>query len=105
MNGPPEPAFVAPWHAEVFAITVVLHEAGHFAWPDWAARFGATLKRRGLDRELDGGDDYFAAWLETLEDLLASMGMADAGDLSATKAAWENAYLSTAHGSPVRLND
>ena len=44
----PDPAFESPWHAQVFALTVYLNEAGHFAWPDWAQRFGATLARHGL---------------------------------------------------------
>lgn len=53
----PEPAFSEPWHAQVFAITVALNEAGHFEWSSWAARFGATLKAHGLAKELDGGED------------------------------------------------
>ena len=99
----PEPVFEAPWHAQVFALTVHLNGAGHFDWPDWAARFGATLKRHGLARELDGGEDYFAAWLETLEGYLAEIGMAAPGDVAALRDAWEAAYLRTPHGEPVRL--
>lgn len=99
----PEPAFEAPWHAQVFALTVQLNEAGHFEWTDWADRFGATLKRHGVDRELNGGEDYFAAWLETLETLLQDMGLADAERLAALKADWTAAYLSTPHGAPVSL--
>ncbi|WP_298915293.1 nitrile hydratase accessory protein [uncultured Roseobacter sp.] len=101
----PQPKFSEPWHAQVFALTVHLNEAGHFDWPDWATRFGATLKQHGLARELDGGDDYFAAWLETLEHFLASMGMAETQDVLMTKRAWEEAYLSTPHGAPVQLPD
>ena len=101
----PEPAFEAPWHAQVFALTVHLNESGQFSWGDWAARFGATLRRHGLSRDLNGGEDYFAAWLETLEDLLAERGMAEAGDVSALRDAWEAAYLRTPHGAPVRLDD
>ncbi len=101
----PDPVFHAPWHAQVFALTVHLNEAGHFAWPDWAARFGATLARHGLERELDGGDDYFAAWLETLEDILDTAGVAAPGDVAEVKQAWERAYLGTPHGAPVRLPD
>lgn len=99
----PEPVFAEPWHAQVFAVTVALNEAGRFDWPDWAARFSATLKRNGLDRELDGGDDYFHAWLETLEALLAEQGETSANDVEALRAAWEDAYLTTPHGQPVRL--
>lgn len=98
-----EPVFEAPWHAQLFALTVHLNEAGVFAWPDWTKRFGATLAAHGLDRDLDGGDDYFTAWLETLEALLADQGVAGQQALAEMKAAWEAAYLSTPHGSPVRL--
>jgi nitrile hydratase accessory protein len=99
----PEPAFDAPWHAQVFALTVHLNEAGQFSWGDWAARFGATLRRHGVERELNGGEDYFAAWLETLEGFLAEMGLASPGDVSALRDAWEAAYLGTPHGQPVHL--
>lgn len=99
----PEPVFVEPWHAQVFAVTVALNEAGRFEWPDWAARFSATLKRHGLDRELDGGDDYFHAWLETLETFLIEQGTALPDDVQDLHRAWEEAYLTTPHGQPVHL--
>ena len=99
----PEPVFSEPWHAQVFALTVHLNEAGHFDWPDWATRFSATLAQHGLTKELDGGDDYFTAWLETLEALLADLGQAAPDQVEQVRAAWETAYLSTPHGDPVRL--
>ncbi|WP_170759215.1 nitrile hydratase accessory protein [Ruegeria lacuscaerulensis] len=99
----PEPAFAQPWHAQVFAVTVALNEAGRFDWPEWAARFSNTLKRHGLNGELNGGDDYFFAWLETLEALLAEQGAAPSDDVNALRDAWEDAYLTTPHGEPVRL--
>ena len=98
------PVFSEPWHAQLFAMTVHLNETGRLAWPDWAERFGATLARHGLARELDGGDDYFTAWLETLEEVLAEDGTADRRELSDVRAAWETAYLSTPHGQPVRID-
>ncbi|MBM1556481.1 nitrile hydratase accessory protein [Sulfitobacter mediterraneus] len=101
----PEPAFDAPWHAQVFALTVHLNEAGHFVWADWAERFGATLARHGLGKELNGGEDYFTAWLETLESYLAEIGMAAPADVADLRTAWEAAYLSTPHGAPVHLAD
>ncbi|WP_170428218.1 nitrile hydratase accessory protein [Ruegeria arenilitoris] len=99
----PEPVFAEPWHAQVFAVTVALNEAGRFDWSDWATRFSQTLKRHGLDRDLDGGDDYFHAWLETLEQLLNEQGAAVTGEVIQYKNAWEEAYLTTPHGQPVRL--
>lgn len=100
----PEPAFEEPWHAQVFAITVHLNETGQLDWPDWATRFGATLKQHGLTKDLNGGDDYFIAWIETLETLLAERGAASPDALGTVKAAWEKAYLSTPHGAPVKLD-
>lgn len=98
----PEPAFAAPWHAQLFALTVHLNETGLFDWPDWADQFSATLKQHGLERDLNGGDDYFNAWLETLEALLRHRGVADAEALTAMRAEWEAAYLATPHGQPVK---
>lgn len=63
----------------------------------------ATLKRHGLAKELNGGDDYFLAWLETLEAFLTETGAAEAAVLSDMRAAWEDAYLRTPHGRPVTL--
>ena len=99
----PEPVFTQPWHGQVFALTVSLNETGYFAWPEWTARFSATLARHGLEKELDGGDDYFNAWLETLEGLLADLGQAAPEEVERLRAAWEAAYLSTPHGDPVHL--
>ncbi|WP_264210347.1 nitrile hydratase accessory protein [Leisingera thetidis] len=99
----PEPVFAEPWHAQVFALTVHLNEAGRFSWAGWAQRFSATLKRHGLSRELDGGEDYFRAWLETLEMFLAEQGAVPAAEAEAMRRRWEDAYLSTPHGAPVQL--
>lgn len=99
----PEPAFLEPWHAHVFSITVALNEAGHFEWSAWAERFGATLKAHGLAKELDGGADYFNAWLETLEGFLQELGLAEGVALQELKEAWGAAYLATPHGHPVQL--
>ena len=99
----PEPVFEAPWHAQVFALTVHLNETGLFGWSDWATRFGATLKRHGLTRDLNGGEDYFAAWLETLEGFLAELAVADPDEAARLKEAWQAAYLTTPHGDPVTL--
>lgn len=101
----PDPVFEAPWHAELFALTVHLNEAGHFTWPEWAARFGASLASHGVDRSLDGGDDYFTAWLATLESLLDDLRLASPTGIAELKRAWTDAYLTTPHGMPVHLRD
>ena len=103
MTHHPEPVFEAPWHAQLFALTVHLNETGYFDWPDWAAQFGATLKQHGLSKDLNGGDDYFTAWLATLEQVLAQSGDAPPEDIETLRNAWETAYLTTPHGAPVSL--
>ena len=103
MDDTPAPVFEEPWHAQVFAITVALNEAGVFQWTDWANRFGATLKQDGLTHELNGGSDYFHAWVETLEDFLADQKIALPSDLQHLKSAWQQAYLQTPHGQPVKI--
>ncbi len=103
MTAPPAPVFEQPWHAQLFALTVALNETGEFSWPDWAERFSGTLARHRLAGDLDGGDDYFLAWLETLEAFLAEAGTARPDLMREVRAAWEEAYLSTPHGEPVQL--
>jgi nitrile hydratase accessory protein len=103
MDDAPAPVFEEPWHAQVFAITVALNEAGVLQWTDWADRFGATLKQQGLTRDLNGGSDYFHAWIETLEDFIADQKIALPYDLEVLKSAWEQAYLQTPHGQPVKI--
>ncbi len=99
----PEPAFEAPWHASVFAVTVALNEAGRFSWSEWVSRFSETLKASGVHHDLNGGDDYFLAWLETLEAMILAAEGVTSEDLTVLKTAWERAYLTTPHGQPVTL--
>ncbi len=100
MSTKPEPVFERPWHAQLFALTVTLNERGHFSWAQWAERFGSTLKMHGLVQSLNGGDDYFLAWLDALESFLYGRGLAQAGEVDALKAVLTEAYLSTPHGTP-----
>ena len=97
--------FEEPWHAQLFSLTVALNEAGFFDWAEWAETFGALLRAHGLSRELDGGADYFTAWLAALENLLARRALAAPDLVEALRKAWDLAYLSTPHGAPIRLAD
>ena len=104
----PKKAFDAPWHAEVFALAVHLNEGGYFDWPEWAGRFGENLAaaktaKIGVVEGLDGSDDYYQIWLQTLIDLMQEKGLVDAKMLASIKAQWREAYLTTPHGKPVHL--
>ena len=104
----PEKVFDAPWHAEVFALAVHLNEGGYFDWPEWAGRFGENLAaaktaKIGVVEGLDGSDDYYEIWLQTLIELMQEKGLVDAKMLASIKAQWREAYLTTPHGKPVHL--
>ena len=104
----PEKVFDAPWHAEVFALAVHLNEGGYFDWPEWAGRFGENLAaaktvKIGVGEWLDGSDDYYQIWLQTLIELMQKKGLVDAKMLASIKAQWREAYLTTPHGKPVHL--
>ena len=104
----PEKVFDAPWHAEVFALVVHLNESGFFDWTEWAGRFGENLAavktvKIGVGEGLDGSDDYYQIWLQTLIELMQEKGLVDAKMLASIKAQWREAYLTTPHGKPVHL--
>ncbi len=95
--------FDAPWQAEVFALTTHLNESGLFTWPEWAERFSAALA--AAPDPIDGGEDYYTIWLDTLLQLLIDQGHATRADVDAMKAQWVDAYERTPHGEPVALTD
>ncbi|WP_380053017.1 nitrile hydratase accessory protein [Falsihalocynthiibacter sp. SS001] len=95
----PEKPFEAPWHGQAFALAVALNETGHFEWSEWAEMFGAELAKS--DAELDGSDDYYRAWVTTLERLLVSKGTLAPDALALMKSLWTDAFLTTPHGQPV----
>ena len=104
----PKKAFDAPWHAEVFALAVHLNEGGYFDWPEWAGRFGENLAaaktaKIGVVEGLDGSDDYYQIWLQTLIEIMQEKGLVDAKMLASIKAQWREAYLTTPHGKSVHL--
>jgi len=96
-----DPVFEEVWHAKLFAVTVYLNQNGYFSWHDWVVNFGKFLHARGLEQPQNGGNDYFMAWFDALEDFLYQKGITDLDDLSNLEQEWRDAYLSTPHGTPV----
>jgi len=97
------PIFAEAWQAEAFALTVRLHEAGCFTWPEWAAALAKVLREVRDRDEADDGSRYYDDWLTALERLITAKQLLSASDLERRKAAWVQAYLSTPHGHPVEL--
>ncbi len=95
-----EPVFAEPWEARAFAMVVSLNEAGLFTWPEWAECFGAALK---VNSKGGGCLSYFEVWLQTLEDLMAEKGIADARAVGERTREWREAAARTPHGLPIEL--
>ena len=97
------PVFREPWEAQAFAMTLWLHEQGHFTWPEWAERLSTEITAAQDDGDPDHGDTYYLHWLKALEGLVAEKGLLSAADLSDRKAAWSRAAQATPHGQPIEL--
>ena len=95
--------FADPWQARAFALTVELSEQGYFTWKEWTEVLGSEL---GAVVELDDRDyglRYYECWLEALEQLVITQGLADRVALRNKAAAWADAYEHTPHGKPIEL--
>ena len=96
--------FEAPWHAAAFALVIGLYEAGLFSWQDWAATLARTLANDQNAGQLDGSEDYYAAWLTALEVLLQDKNITAGAEIADVMASWLKAYLDTPHGKPVQIS-
>ncbi len=97
------PVFREPWEAQAFAMTLWLHEQGHFTWPEWAERLGGEILAAHGDGDPDLGDTYYLHWLKALEGLVAEKGLLTGDELVQRKDAWDRAAHSTPHGQPIIL--
>ena len=70
-----EPPFREPWEAQAFAMTVKLHEAGHFTWPEWAAVLSEEIAEAQKRGDPDLGTTYYHHWLRALERMVVEKGM------------------------------
>lgn len=97
------PVFSEPWQAEAFAITVKLHEAGHFEWSEWVDYISAEIANGAPLHEDDHNAIYYHQWLRALERLVTDKGLSSSPELVHRKEAWQRAYENTPHGEPVEL--
>ena len=97
------PVFREPWEAQAFAMTLRLHEAGHFTWAEWAERLAREIGRARADGDPDLGTTYYAHWLRALEGLVTDKGLVSAAELVERRAEWDAAAHATPHGRPIEL--
>ena len=93
-----EPVFAAPWQAQVFAMTVSLHERGLFTWEEWARALGRHVSDGRPD-----GSDYYERWADALAEMLRTHGIATEQDIQQGTRAWHEAAGRTPHGMPIEL--
>ncbi|USQ79216.1 nitrile hydratase accessory protein [Ornithinimicrobium faecis] len=93
-----EQVFAAPWQAQVFAMTLALHEQGVFTWPQWAEVLGRHVAAGATD-----GSDYYERWADAFTELLQTRGIATAGDIARLTQDWHDAAARTPHGTPIEL--
>jgi nitrile hydratase accessory protein len=96
------PPFPAPWAAEVFALTVHLHERHVFTWPQWVEALSTELHKPGKHAN---GDDYFQSWVEALCALLGALNILQPAEVTEMKERWQRAAEATPHGQPISLDN
>lgn len=99
-----ELTFAEPWQAEVFAMTLSLHERGLFTWKEWADRLANEISKAQAVGDPDLGDTYYHHWLRTFENLVVEKGILDQQALVARHDAWDRSARATLHGEPIVLN-
>jgi nitrile hydratase accessory protein len=79
LNG--ELAFDEPWQGRVFATTMALCEAGVIDYADFRGRLIVAIGERDL--AADPIDEYWSAWQDAIEQLLAERAICTADDIAA----------------------
>ena len=97
------PVFEAPWQAEIFAITLSLHEQHLFTWNEWADQLSRSIKRAQAHGDQDLGDTYYLHWLDALENMIVAKGIGNADQLTELYTQWESAAANTPHGESIVL--
>ena len=95
--------FAEPWQAELFAITLNLHEKGLFNWDSWTKKLGGSLKRV-KNKSKDDLEDYFLNWLSALEETLLEKKVTELKKIVTIEKAWRDAISKTPHGKKVEIS-
>lgn len=91
------PVFRAPWEAQVFAITISLHEQGLFSWGEWTEQLAGAIARARQRGDPDLGDTYYEHWLDALERQLQECGLATPAVLAERQGEIRLAHEHAAH--------
>ncbi|MBM1691615.1 nitrile hydratase accessory protein [Sulfitobacter geojensis] len=97
------PVFEHEWQAQILAMADTLITNKSIEPASWSENFGAGLKQAHAAGQPDDLSTYYKVALDTLEMLVTQQCKMTAGELSNKRQAWEQAYIDTPHGEPVRL--
>lgn len=97
------PVFEQEWQAQILAMVDALIINKSIEPASWSKSFGAGLKRARAAGQPDDLGTYYTVALDTLEMLVTEQCKVTEVELSNRRQAWKQAYLSTPHGQPVRL--
>lgn len=100
---PPDPVFVEPWEAHVFALVVAMQDAGVFTAGEWASALGESIRIRPTLSNPILETSTYGPWIPALEDLLVARGLTSGGMLEILKQLWNEAALAAPHGAPIIL--
>jgi len=100
---PEERAFSEPWQAQAFALTLQLHDAGHFSWQEWSRYLAEAIRADPAPGEASN-DSYYRHWLAALEKLLIDKQLVGAEERLQRQREWDRAARHTPHGKPITLD-
>lgn len=98
-----EPVFAEAWQAQALAIADTLVQNGMFGASAWSEALGEALKQAEASGASDDQETYYRCVLRALEGLVSSHSEIDRQTMAGMRADWEQAYLDTPHGQPVKL--
>jgi nitrile hydratase accessory protein len=99
-----DPVFDEAWQAEALAIADTLVQNGMFSARAWSQALGEALREAEAGGAVDDQATYYQCVLTALENLIAGYSDIDRHAMAAKREDWEQAYLSTPHGQPVKLD-
>ena len=98
-----DPVFDEAWQAQALAMADNLVKSGLFSANDWSDALGQSLKESVDRADVDSQQIYYSCVLKTLEKLIAEHSEINTELMDSKREDWEQAYLSTPHGQPVKL--
>jgi len=99
-----QPVFDEQWQAQALGMADLLIQAELISANQWSQTLGKHLKESQA-ADADTMEGYYQAVLHALEELIQQHDLLTHKQINLREQAWKEAYLSTPHGQPVKLNE